>query len=122
MRRRRHSRSIPQAPPCGLCFLGKWLMSYDLKRNLDLKTTNRPSAETGNLGQTIRVARRPSEEIAAMPFVSKTAVSTVRILCCTLSGSYFHHAQDTDSIIGLQQLLGNLQPVQLLLRVALQLF
>ena len=44
MRRRRHSRSIPQAPPCGLCFLGRWLMSYDLKRNLDLKPTNRPSA------------------------------------------------------------------------------
>jgi hypothetical protein len=27
-----------------LCFLGKWLMSYDLKRNLGLKPTNRPSA------------------------------------------------------------------------------
>src|SRR6266436_9648224 len=44
MRRGGHSRSIPQAPPCGLCFLGKWLMSYDLKRNLGLRTTNRPSA------------------------------------------------------------------------------
>jgi hypothetical protein len=33
---------IPQAPPCGLCFLGKWLMSYDLKRNLGLRPTNRP--------------------------------------------------------------------------------
>src|SRR6266446_8454157 len=43
MRRGRHSRSIPQAPPCGLCFLGKWLMSYDLKRNLGLRPTNRPS-------------------------------------------------------------------------------
>jgi integrase len=32
-----------QAPPCGLCFLGKWLMSYDLKRNLSLRPTNRPS-------------------------------------------------------------------------------
>ena len=28
----------------GLCFLGKWLMSYDLKRNLGLKPTNRPLA------------------------------------------------------------------------------
>jgi hypothetical protein len=37
MRRGRHSRSIPQAPSCGLCFLGKWLMSYDLKRNLGLR-------------------------------------------------------------------------------------
>jgi len=42
MRRGRHSRSIPQAPPCGLCFLGKWLMSYGLKRNLSLRPTNRP--------------------------------------------------------------------------------
>src|SRR5216683_1882123 len=50
MRRGRHSRSIPQAPPCGLCFLGKWLMSYDLKRNLDLKPTNRPS-----VGSDLRV-------------------------------------------------------------------
>jgi hypothetical protein len=43
MRQGRHSRSIPQAPPCGLCFLGKCLMSYDLKRNLGLKGTNGPS-------------------------------------------------------------------------------
>src|SRR5207245_9166244 len=42
MRRVGHSRRIPKAPPCGLCFLGKWLMSYDLKRNLGLKPTNRP--------------------------------------------------------------------------------
>ena len=47
MRRGRHSRSIPQAPPCGLCFLGKWLMSYDLKRNLGLRPTNRPSVYSG---------------------------------------------------------------------------
>jgi len=33
MRRGRHSSSIPLAPPCVLCFLGQWLMSYDLKRN-----------------------------------------------------------------------------------------
>ena len=59
---------IPQAPPCGLCFLGKWLMSYDLKP----------------------------------------------------SGSHFLQKQDFDFTIGLlQQLVGNLEPVQLLLWVAL---
>ena len=46
MRRGRHSRSIPQALPCGLCFLGNWLMSYDLKRNLGLRPTNRPLTGT----------------------------------------------------------------------------
>src|SRR3989442_15755658 len=53
MRRGRHSRSIPQAPPCGLCFLGKWLMSYDLKRNLGLRPTNRPLTDLKESSTTI---------------------------------------------------------------------
>jgi hypothetical protein len=37
MRRGRHPRSIPQHLRAWLCFLGKSLMSYDLKRNLGLR-------------------------------------------------------------------------------------
>src|SRR5215469_3387279 len=44
MSRTRYSRSIPEAPPCGLCFVGKWLMSFHLKANFGLMPTNRPSA------------------------------------------------------------------------------
>src|SRR5215813_12535575 len=53
MRRGCHSRNIPQAPPCGLCFLGKWLMSYDLKRNLGLRPTNRPLLDLKGFSATM---------------------------------------------------------------------
>src|SRR6266705_3242134 len=65
MRRGRHSRSIPQAPPCGLCFLGKWLMSYDLKRNLGLRPTNRPSVGPVSMpteGRTAAARNPPTGE------------------------------------------------------------
>src|SRR5437660_1726198 len=55
MRRVGHSRRIPKAPPCGLCFLGKWLMSYDLKRNLGLKPTNRHFTGQSSVAMAVRV-------------------------------------------------------------------
>ena len=65
-----HSRSIPQAPPCGLSFLGKWLMSYDLKRNLGLKPTNRWS-EASAFTVSRRFQLRPAIQILGLSFTSQ---------------------------------------------------
>ena len=70
MRRGRHSRTIPQAPPCGLRFFGKWLMSYDLKPNLGPKPTNRPLGGLKEFSTTIAI------DINDLPATTRTEVTS----------------------------------------------
>jgi hypothetical protein len=83
--RRGHSRSIPQAPPCGLCFLGKWLMSYDLKRNLGLKPTNRPQVVRGKIDARFSrpIQKNPDPRFGKPPIPSGL---TCRLRICWSSG------------------------------------